>query len=100
VRAIASLAHAIEVELNFATKVNAYITPPGSQGFVTHYDGHDALILQIQGSKVWHLYDGADVPPHQLRREKKWIAAESLSSTTGRHPIGRKFLSRRSCDSY
>ncbi|MBV9577450.1 MAG: cupin, partial [Chloroflexi bacterium] len=82
VRAIASLAHAIEVELNFATKVNAYVTPPESQGFVTHYDGHDVLILQIQGSKVWHLYEGADVPPHRLRREEKWIAAESLSSTT------------------
>lgn len=27
-RAIASLSHSIEVELNFATKVNAYVTPP------------------------------------------------------------------------
>lgn len=80
VRSIASLAHAIEVELNFATKVNAYVTPPESQGSVAHYDGHDVLILQIQGSKIWHLYEGADVPPHQLRREEKWIAADSLSS--------------------
>ena len=82
VRAIASLAHAIEIELNFATKVNAYITPPESQGFVAHYDGHDVLILQIQGSKIWHLYDGIDVPPHQLRREEKWVAAEGLSRST------------------
>lgn len=70
VRAIASLSHAIEVELNFATKVNAYITPPGSQGFVAHYDEHDVLILQIQGSKIWHLYNGADVPPHQMCRRQ------------------------------
>jgi ribosomal protein L16 Arg81 hydroxylase len=67
VRAIASLRHAIEVELNFATKINAYITPPGSQGFVAHYDEHDVLILQVQGSKLWHLYNGADVPPHVMR---------------------------------
>jgi ribosomal protein L16 Arg81 hydroxylase len=82
VRAIASLTQAIEVELNFATKVNAYVTPPESQGFVAHYDGHDVLILQIQGSKIWHLYDGVDVPPHQLRREEKWVAAEGLSRST------------------
>ncbi len=80
---IASLAHAIEVELNFATKVNAYITPPGSQGFVAHYDGHDVLILQIQGSKIWHLYEGADVPPRTscgVRRQ--WVAVDGLPSPT------------------
>jgi bifunctional lysine-specific demethylase and histidyl-hydroxylase NO66 len=70
VRTIASLTHAIEVELNFATKVNAYVTPPESQGFLAHYDEHDVLILQIQGSKIWHLYNGADVPPHEMRRRE------------------------------
>jgi bifunctional lysine-specific demethylase and histidyl-hydroxylase NO66 len=70
VRPIASLSHSIEVELNFATKVNAYITPPGSQGFLAHYDEHDVLILQIQGSKIWHLYNGADVSPHEMRRRE------------------------------
>jgi Cupin superfamily protein len=88
VRAIASLAHAIEVELNFATKVNAYVTPPESQGFVAHYDGHDVLILQIQGSKIWHLYEGADVPPHQLRREEKWVADGLPLSTDLRLEVG------------
>ncbi|HUB55900.1 MAG TPA: cupin domain-containing protein, partial [Mycobacterium sp.] len=87
-RAIASLTNAIEVELNFATKVNAYVTPPTSQGFVTHYDGHDVLILQIQGSKTWHLYEGADVPPHQLRREKKWVADGLPSPTDLRLEVG------------
>ncbi|MGA9493476.1 MAG: cupin domain-containing protein [Mycobacterium sp.] len=80
VRSVALIAHAIEDELHFATKVNAYITPPESQGFVAHYDGHDVLILQIQGSKIWHLYDGADVAPHQLRHEVKRVAAEKLSA--------------------
>ena len=88
VRPIASLAHGIEVELNFATKVNAYVTPPESQGFVAHYDGHDVLILQIQGSKIWHLYDGADVPPHQLRRAEKWVAAGLPSPTDLRLEVG------------
>jgi hypothetical protein len=82
VRSVGLLAHAIEAELHFATKVNAYITPSESQGFVAHYDGHDVLILQIQGSKIWHLYDGADVAPHELRYEEKWVAVEGLSSPT------------------
>jgi hypothetical protein len=64
---IATLAHAIEAELNFETQVNAYITPPKSQGFLAHYDDHDVLILQIQGSKTWHVYGPeADVPPRRL----------------------------------
>jgi bifunctional lysine-specific demethylase and histidyl-hydroxylase NO66 len=66
VPAIASLAHTIEVELNFETQVNAYITPPKSQGFLPHYDDHDVLILQIDGCKTWHIYEGADVPPHEM----------------------------------
>jgi ribosomal protein L16 Arg81 hydroxylase len=68
VRALAALLHSIEVELNYAAQVNAYITRPESQGFVCHYDDHDVLVLQIRGSKIWHIYDGADVAPHRMSR--------------------------------
>jgi lysine-specific demethylase/histidyl-hydroxylase NO66 len=81
VRAIASLLHAIEVELNFATQVNAYFTPPESQGFVPHYDEHDVLIMQIRGSKIWHLYDGIDVAPRAALRHEP-AAADALPSPT------------------
>lgn len=36
---------------------NLYMTPPRSQGFDIHYDDHDALIIQLSGSKVWRIYD-------------------------------------------
>jgi lysine-specific demethylase/histidyl-hydroxylase NO66 len=81
VRAIASLLHAIEVELNFATQVNAYFTPPESQGFVPHYDEHDVLIMQLRGSKIWHLYDGIDVAPRAAARHEP-VAADALPSPT------------------
>jgi bifunctional lysine-specific demethylase and histidyl-hydroxylase NO66 len=81
VRAIASLLHAIEVELNFSTQVNAYFTPPESQGFVPHYDEHDVLIMQIRGSKIWHLYDGIDVAPRAALRHEP-VAADALPSPT------------------
>jgi ribosomal protein L16 Arg81 hydroxylase len=81
VRAIAALLHAIEVELNFATQVNAYFTPPESQGFVPHYDEHDVLILQLRGSKIWHLYEGIDVAPRAVLRHEP-VAADALPAPT------------------
>lgn len=69
IRAVAILARSIEVELNFPVQVNAYITPPGSSGLLAHYDDHDVLILQIEGSKTWHLYAGADLPPREIQRD-------------------------------
>jgi ribosomal protein L16 Arg81 hydroxylase len=81
IRAIAALSQSIEVELNFPVQVNAYITPPRSQGLVPHYDDHDVLILQIQGSKTWHIYEGVDVPPREIQREKdKAVGIEDLPS--------------------
>ncbi|OBI44259.1 cupin [Mycobacterium colombiense] len=81
-RSVASLAHAIEVELNVPVQVNAYATPPGSQGLVPHYDDHDVVILQIEGSKVWHLYAGVDIPPHRLRRDDKTVRIRGLPPPT------------------
>jgi ribosomal protein L16 Arg81 hydroxylase len=83
VRTIGTLARSIEVELNFPTQVNAYITPSQSSGLVPHYDDHDVLVLQIQGSKSWHLYVGADRPAREIQRDtEKAIAFESLPAST------------------
>lgn len=76
VRAIASLAHSIEADLNFPVQVNAYATPPGSRGLVPHYDDHDVLILQIGGSKVWHLHGGVRIPPHEMQRRDKAVTPD------------------------
>lgn len=69
-RTVATLSHSLEVELNFPTRVNAYVTPPDSTGFVPHYDPHDVLVLQIQGSKTWQVSTGAPVPPHEIQSRK------------------------------
>ena len=50
-RPVGTLARSIEVALHYPTQVNAYVTPPQSTGLVPHYDDHDVLILQIQGSR-------------------------------------------------
>ncbi|MFZ0714945.1 cupin domain-containing protein [Mycobacterium sp.] len=83
VRTVGTLARSIEVELNFPIQVNTYITPPGQRGLAPHYDDHDVLVLQVQGSKIWHLYVGADRPPRELQRDnEKAVAVESLPAPT------------------
>lgn len=39
--------------------VNAYLTPPRGQGFPSHFDTHDVLVLQTHGSKRWRLFHTA-----------------------------------------
>jgi ribosomal protein L16 Arg81 hydroxylase len=83
VRAVGTLARSLEVELNFPIQVNAYITPPGQRGLAPHYDDHDVLVLQVHGSKIWHLYVGADRPPRELQRDnEKAVAVEGLPAPT------------------
>ncbi len=83
VRSVGRLARSIEVELNFPVQVNAYITPPGQVGLAPHYDDHDVLILQVQGSKTWHLYVGADRPPREIQRDnEKAVPVEGLPAPT------------------
>ena len=83
VRRVGTVARSIEVELNFPIQVNTYITPPGQTGLAPHYDDHDVLILQVQGSKIWHLYLGADRPPREIQREKdKAVDADTLPAPT------------------
>jgi JmjC domain len=37
-------------------QVNAYVTPASSTGFSAHYDVHDVFVLQIAGTKRWHVH--------------------------------------------
>ncbi len=43
-------------KFNAPVQANLYITPNRSQGFNPHWDTHDVFVLQIAGTKTWHLY--------------------------------------------
>jgi hypothetical protein len=43
-------------------QANAYLTPPGAQGFRPHYDTHDVLVLQVEGEKTWRVWPEQPVP--------------------------------------
>lgn len=82
-RDVGLLARSLEVELNFPIQVNTYVTPPQQTGLASHYDDHDVLILQIEGSKTWHLYVGADRPPREIQRDKdKAVDVDGLPAPT------------------
>jgi len=38
------------------SQANAYLSPPGNQGFHPHYDTHDVFILQVSGRKTFRFY--------------------------------------------
>ncbi|MFF3015789.1 JmjC domain-containing protein [Streptomyces sp. NPDC057939] len=46
----------IQEETGCLAHVNAYMTPPGSQGLKYHYDPYVTLIVQLAGRKAWPLH--------------------------------------------
>ena len=55
----------LELELGHPCQANAYLTPPGSQGFAVHSDSHDVFVFQTAGSKLWEVH-GPDGPEEVL----------------------------------
>jgi ribosomal protein L16 Arg81 hydroxylase len=54
---LGELCRQLSRELSVFCQVNAYLTPASSQGLLTHYDTHDVIVLQVEGSKHWRLFD-------------------------------------------
>jgi cupin superfamily protein len=57
---LADFCRELELALGHRLQVNAYVTPPGSQGFDVHRDDHDVFVLQVSGSKQWLVFDSED----------------------------------------
>ncbi|HUQ00002.1 MAG TPA: cupin domain-containing protein [Aeromicrobium sp.] len=57
----------LELELGHPCQANAYLTPPGSQGFALHADTHDVFVFQTAGAKQWEVH-GED-GPQEIRLE-------------------------------
>jgi hypothetical protein len=61
--AVANLARAVEAELHHPIGVNLYLTPRNAQGFDLHVDTHDVFIVQLHGTKEWHVAESAGSKP-------------------------------------
>jgi mannose-6-phosphate isomerase-like protein (cupin superfamily) len=53
---ITHLVAELELELGHPCQANAYLTPPGSQGFAIHSDSHDVFVFQTAGAKQWEVH--------------------------------------------
>jgi ribosomal protein L16 Arg81 hydroxylase len=62
---LARFCRALEAAMSCRVQTNIYMTPANSQGFRPHYDSHDVLVLQIEGTKEWRFYDTpVELPLH------------------------------------
>ena len=79
---LVALSTRLSDEIGHPTQINAYITPPQSQGFAAHYDTHDVFVLQVTGRKRWRVHEPvvpdplADQPWESRRAEVAARAAE------------------------
>ncbi len=53
----------LELALGHPCQANAYLTPPGSQGFAVHSDSHDVFVFQTHGTKQWDVHDDSGARP-------------------------------------
>jgi len=57
------LVRELELTLGHPCQANAYLTPPGAQGFAVHSDTHDVFVVQTHGTKRWEVHDDSGAQP-------------------------------------
>ena len=74
---------ALAAELGHPVQINAYITPPQSQGFSAHYDTHDVFLLQVAGNKRWSIHAPViddPLPGQTWEKRRSQVAARALQT--------------------
>lgn len=73
------------VDLGHPVQVNAYITPASSRGFAAHYDVHDVFVLQLDGTKRWHIHEPVHRDP---LRDQPWDRrADAVAARAEQPPL-------------
>ncbi len=65
---IKKLASELSYDLGYKTQVNAYCSWSSTQGFSCHYDTHEVIVLQVEGTKQWSIY--SDTLKYPLKDQK------------------------------
>lgn len=75
----------LAAELGHPVQINAYVTPPQSQGFAPHHDVHDVFVLQIAGSKHWTIHEPVVSDP--LDNQPFSSFKQAISERVGERPL-------------
>lgn len=104
------LVRELELALGHPCQANAYLTPPGSQGFARHSDTHDVFVFQTHGEKLWEVVDDGQERrvllepglsmylPTGTRHSARSQEATSLHVTVGINQLSWRDLLRRVTD--
>ena len=74
---VAGIVQMLQREFAAAAGANVYCSFQSVQAFSTHYDLHDVFALQVEGEKLWHIYESradnplSPVPPGD--EAEKWL---------------------------
>ncbi|WP_238161472.1 cupin domain-containing protein [Kribbella antibiotica] len=84
--ALVDFATQLSADAGHPVQINAYITPPESQGFSAHYDVHDVFVLQVAGEKHWTVHEPVHVDP---LRNQPWTdhSAAVAAAARDRAPV-------------
>ncbi|KPI06833.1 transcription factor jumonji jmjC domain-containing protein [Actinobacteria bacterium OK074] len=74
--AVREAAAGLERFFRTPVQVNAYAAWTAEEGFGTHWDDHDVVVLQIEGSKRWKIYG-------PTRQAPAWRDVEAPEAPTG-----------------
>lgn len=66
-----------ETAFRCEAQVNVYLTPADNKSTPPHWDTHDLFVLQIEGEKVWRIFDGERTLP--LSDERFRVGEDAVS---------------------
>jgi hypothetical protein len=83
--ALIDFAVALRGDLGTPVQVNAYLTPPESQGFAPHYDTHAVFVLQVAGRKHWRVHRPVVTDP--IERQAWGGRADEVAASAAAEPV-------------
>ena len=87
---IANICNHLSRQLGRHCSANLYTTPSNYMGFAHHKDTHDIIVMQLAGSKAWHLGEGSEcgvAPLLMVPGDVLFVrAATSHSAVAGDNP--------------